>query len=169
MSDVLDRVTPLVGELADKLTDLVQELVREGIRARFRAVLETELETQPALAKTKKAKAKAAKPARGGASHVGGHACGLCQKPGHNRKTCPDREDAEPTAAPAVIDQGLRNVADRSAIERDLKPKPPKVEPPPPRASKPVDLKPPPPVASGKSDRFSRIQAAARARSGADE
>lgn len=172
--NLLERVQPLLGELTEKITELVDELVREGIRDRLSAVLDdigerAELEAvAPTRSKKSKAKPRAAKSIakpRGGSQP-----CGVCHKVGHNRRTCPDREDdaraEEPKAPPQ---QSLRNIADKAAIERDLKPAK-VIQPAAPIATKPVvNTKPPPPSASTKLDRFARIQAAADRRNGAGE
>lgn len=88
--ELLERVQPIVSSLADQIAGLVTELVRE----RLQALLDRT--DQPAAPTTRSAPRK-----RGGASHAGGHGCGLCGTRGHNRKTCPSRENAEPEEEPA--------------------------------------------------------------------
>ena len=155
MADLFESVQLLTSELTEKITGLVGELVREGIRDRLRTILEGDfLEGRAAApAKSKKAKraVKAPRAAKSIAKPRGGsQPCGVCHKPGHNRRTCPERDNVPAGAGDAM---------------RELKPE--KVIPP--IATKPVVVaKPPRPTAETKRDRFARIQAAADRRNGVE-
>lgn len=105
--NLLERVQPLLGELAGKITELVDELVREGIRDRLSAVLEDigdrDLKPSKMIRKTAKRRAAPPRAAKTAAKPRGGsQPCGICHETGHNRRTCPDREQPDPPTAPKV-------------------------------------------------------------------